>query len=78
MNKKGIISAKEANEVARKTQDHLVCCPCCSRWVNKIDARSIFDFKVKICKRCAEAEKGNSYFNWILETKVLEEKDESI
>ena len=64
------ISAREANNIVRNTNDCLVVCPCCSRWVNKTGARSIFDFSVKICKRCALTEKNNSDFNWILENEI--------
>ena len=65
-----IISACEANNLSRKNNDCLVVCPCCLRWVNKTNARSIFDFSVKICKRCALAEKQNINFNWILENEL--------
>ena len=64
------LSAREANNIACKYHDCLVVCPCCSRWVDKTDARSIFDFSVKICKRCALAEKQNADFNWIIENEV--------
>lgn len=68
------ITVREANNVSRKNNDCLVVCPCCSRWVTKTNARSIFDFNVKICKRCALAEKLNSNFNWILENEITGEK----
>ncbi len=47
-------------------------CPCCKRPVDRVEARSIFDFKVKICKRCAFAEKSNIGFNWIKVNEVEE------
>lgn len=66
-----LISAREANNISHKNNDCLVVCPCCSRWVNKVDAHSIFDFNVRICKRCALHEKLNANFNWVLESGVM-------
>lgn len=45
-------------------------CPCCGRSVNIVEARSIFDFSIKICKRCALNEKVNPKFNWIEEVGI--------
>lgn len=61
------ITARKAREICRRNGDQLTSCPCCSRFVISVEARSIFDFSVKICKRCALAEKSNSDFNWIIE-----------
>ena len=52
--------------------DCLKICPSCSRWVDKTDAHSIFDFKIKICKRCALHEKTMPKFNWINELKGID------
>ena len=40
----------------------LTSCPCCKRLVNRVEARSIFNFKIKICKTCASHEKDNPEF----------------
>lgn len=59
------LSPSEAQKLSEETNDHLTVCPCCRRYVDKCGARSIFDFNVKICKRCALTEKALPNFNWL-------------
>ncbi len=61
------ITARKARAICERNGDPMVPCPCCGRFVIKTEARSIFDFSVKICKRCALTEKDNPKFNWIVE-----------
>ena len=57
----------EARELSEKINDHLTVCPCCRRYVDKCEARSIFDFNTKICRRCALNEKALPNFNWMID-----------
>jgi len=61
------ITVQEYRKLKQKNDWPFDLCPCCRRHVDKCHARSIFDFNVKICKRCALHEKMNSKFNWIIE-----------
>ena len=63
------ILIQEAQQINIKNQDYLVPCPRCRRYVDEVSARSIFDFNVKICKRCGYDEKVTSNFNWVKEIK---------
>jgi len=61
------LSPDEAHILSEQNNDHLTACPCCRRYVDKCEARSIFDFDTKICKRCALNEKALPNFNWMID-----------
>ena len=59
-----------AQRLSKETEDALIPCACCHRWVDNVNARSIFDKDVRICRRCALAEKQMPNYNWIAEEKI--------
>jgi len=66
------MTPKEAKLLALKNKDYLMPCPCCRRWVVTCEARSIFNFNIKICPQCALNEKALPNFDW---TQDLKEDD---
>ena len=63
------MTPKEAKLLAMKNKDYLTPCPCCRRWVILCEARSIFNFNIKICKDCALNEKVMPDFDWTQDLK---------
>lgn len=55
--------------LAKKNNDYFTPCPCCRRWVISCEARSIFNFNIKICKDCAYNEKVMPKFDWTKDLK---------
>lgn len=69
MNNFESLPPNESRKLSEKMNDHLIACSCCRRYVDKCEARSIFDFNIKICKRCALNEKALPNFNWLEDIK---------
>jgi hypothetical protein len=60
-----LLECIEQKRIQDKNDYPLTICPSCRRQVNKTEARSIFDFDIKICNKCALNEKTMPKLNWI-------------
>ena len=64
------LTPAEGRLLSKKNGDYLTPCPCCRRWVMTCEARSIFNFNIKICKDCALNEKALPNFDWTQDLKL--------